>query len=72
MPPDRRTTENGAPGSPDNASDEKLIERIARNDGAAFEVFFRRHYRRLFRLLLLATSRSDLAEELVNETMYVV
>lgn len=76
MPPDHRTdhrtTADAAPGWPEDAADETLIERIAGHDVTAFEVFFRRHYRRLFRILLLATSRADLAEELVNETMHVV
>ena len=35
-------------------------------------LYFGVHYRRLFRLLLLATSRAELAEELVNETMYII
>lgn len=72
MPSGRLNTEDSMPGLAAEASDESLLARIAENDVAAFEVFFRRHYRRLFRLALLATSRADLAEEVVNETMHVV
>lgn len=71
MQPNDRVTD-GAKGPPDDASDEALIGLIAGGDATAFEAFFRRHYRRLFRFLLLATSRADLAEELVNETLHVV
>ncbi len=56
----------------DDQSDEVLIARIAAGDEAAFAALFRRYYKRLHRFLLRATSRHDLVDEVISETMHVV
>ncbi len=56
-----------------NAGDEAaLIERIAGGDGAAFRALYDHYYHRLRRFLRRFLRREDWAEEIVNDTLYVV
>lgn len=52
--------------------DRALIERIARTDRAALKELYRLYHRRLARFLTRVTSRYDLAEEIINDTFWVI
>ena len=52
--------------------DRALIERIARLDRAALKELYLLYHRRLARFLTRVTSRYDLAEEIINDTFWVV
>jgi RNA polymerase sigma-70 factor (ECF subfamily) len=62
------TTSRG--GSP--AREVELIERVARHDRRAFEELYNLYHRRLARFLTRLTRRYDLAEEIINDTFWVV
>jgi RNA polymerase sigma-70 factor (ECF subfamily) len=49
-----------------------LIRRVARSDRAAFEELYHLYHRRLARFLTRLTRRYDVAEDIINDTMYVV
>lgn len=49
-----------------------LLERIARGERAAFDVFYRAYFRRLERFLNNTLSRSQLVDEVLDDTMLVV
>lgn len=49
-----------------------LIRRIATGDRAAFEQLYLRYHRRLARFLMRFTAHYDVAEEIINDTLYVV
>ncbi|MGF1476105.1 MAG: RNA polymerase sigma factor [Geminicoccaceae bacterium] len=49
-----------------------LLRRIAAGDGDAFENLYRRYYKRVFGFVLRMTSRMELAEEVVDDTMLTV
>jgi len=48
--------------------DATLVARAATGDGAAFEALYRRHHGPLFRTALAMTRRSQVAEEVLQET----
>lgn len=50
----------------------QLLRRIARQDRDAFKELYCIYHRRLLRFVLRMTSRHDLAEEVVNDTLWVV
>ncbi|MEO1018828.1 MAG: sigma-70 family RNA polymerase sigma factor [Pseudomonadota bacterium] len=52
--------------------DKALLSQIAGGDRAAFDALYRRHYPRLFRFILRLTSRHDMVEEILNDTMLAV
>ncbi len=54
------------------ARESELIARIARQDRRAFEELYNLYHRRLARFLTRLTRRYDLAEEIVNDTFWVV
>lgn len=61
------------PGS--RSTDEReraLLARIAARDGAAMKELYLLYHRRLARFLMRLTSRYDLAEEIINDTFWVV
>jgi RNA polymerase sigma-70 factor (ECF subfamily) len=60
----------GAAGG--DARDRGLIERIARSDRAALKELYLLYHRRVARFLTRVTSRYDLAEEIINDTFWVV
>jgi RNA polymerase sigma factor (sigma-70 family) len=50
------------------ASDERLVERIAGGDRAAMEVLYSRHHVRIYRFLVRLTGNATTAEDLVSDT----
>jgi RNA polymerase sigma-70 factor (ECF subfamily) len=52
--------------------DRALIARITRSDRAALKELYLLYHRRLARFLTRVTSRYDLAEEIINDTFWVV
>ena len=54
------------------ARERELIARIARHDRRAFEELYNLYHRRLARFLTRLTRRYDLAEEIINDTFWVV
>ena len=63
---------SGASASAGDARDRGLIVRIARQDRAALKELYLLYHRRLARFLTRVTSRFDLAEEIINDTFWVV
>jgi RNA polymerase sigma-70 factor (ECF subfamily) len=63
---------SGASASAGDARDRGLIVRIARQDRAALKELYLLYHRRLARFLTRVTSRYDLAEEIINDTFWVV
>ncbi len=61
-----------APDGDDPNGDEALLRRIASADLAAFEAFYRRHYARLVRFVTRVARRSDVVDDVINDTMLVV
>jgi RNA polymerase sigma-70 factor (ECF subfamily) len=61
----------GAPGA-GAAHEADLIRRVARSDRAAFEELYHLYHRRLARFLTRLTRRYDVAEDIINDAMYVV
>jgi RNA polymerase sigma-70 factor (ECF subfamily) len=52
--------------------DDALLARVAEGDRHAFEVLYRRYYPRLYGFLLRLTRRPEVAEEAINDTLFVV
>ena len=71
-----RTYSSGAaPSSSGGSSDERereLLRHVARQDRAAFKELYLIYHRRLARFLMRMTSRQDLIEEVINDTMWTV
>jgi RNA polymerase sigma-70 factor (ECF subfamily) len=59
-------------GGHDAAHETELIGRIARADRSALEALYNLYHRRLARFLTRLMSRYDLAEEIINDTFWVV
>lgn len=55
-----------------DAADRALLDRIATGDAAAFEAFYRRHHRRLFRFLARVTGDAGRVEEALNDSMLAI
>jgi RNA polymerase sigma-70 factor, ECF subfamily len=64
--------ETNSRGGSSAAREAELIERVARHDRRAFEELYNLYHRRLARFLTRLTRRYDLAEEIINDTFYVV
>src|SRR5258708_28495197 len=54
------------------AREVELIARIAEGDRKAFEELYGLYHRRLARFLTRLTKRYDVAEEVINDTFYIV
>lgn len=67
-----RALEPGDPRADDDARDRRALEAISRGDRGEFEQMYRRYYPRLMDFLLRLTSSRELAEEVVNDTMFTV
>lgn len=67
-----RTSDNSSPAPSREASDDSLLAQIATKDKRAFEIFFHRYHRRLFRFLFRLVNRSDIVEEVINDVMFTV
>ncbi len=59
-------------GDPANGADLACLGRVAGGDRSAFEQLYRRYHPRLSRFLRRFTARSDLADEVINDTMWIV
>ncbi|HVN46701.1 MAG TPA: RNA polymerase sigma factor [Steroidobacteraceae bacterium] len=59
-------------GAANSARERDLIARIAEGDRKAFEELYYLYHRRLARFLTRLTRRYDIAEEVVNDTFWVV
>ncbi|MEQ8231718.1 MAG: sigma-70 family RNA polymerase sigma factor [Gammaproteobacteria bacterium] len=69
----REPEQHGAgagPGAGDR--DRTLIARIANADAGALETLYRGYYGRLFRFVARTLRRTDVADEIINDVMYVV
>jgi RNA polymerase sigma-70 factor, ECF subfamily len=66
-------TDAGAAGATTaNASELRLLECVARGDRQAFQELYVGYHRRLARFLARLTRGYPIAEEIINDTMYVV
>jgi RNA polymerase sigma-70 factor (ECF subfamily) len=54
------------------AEEAELVSRVAAGDQLAFEQLYLHYHRRLARFLTRFASRYEIAEEVINDTMYVV
>lgn len=68
---DRGPGTGGATGF-DDTRDLALLQRIAARDRGALEELYTQYHRRLARFLTRFTSRYDLAEEVINDTLWLV
>jgi RNA polymerase sigma-70 factor (ECF subfamily) len=59
-------------GGASAAREVELIGRIAKGDRKAFEELYGLYHRRLARFLTRLTKRYDVAEEVINDTFYIV
>jgi len=59
-------------GSSANEHERALLRRVAGRDRAAFQELYLIYHRRLARFLLRLTSRHDVAEEVINDSLWVV
>jgi RNA polymerase sigma-70 factor (ECF subfamily) len=72
---DRRATaasSNGLAPSLDDADERELLRRTAERDRDAFKTLYLIYHRRLARFLVRMTRQFDVAEEIINDTMWVV
>jgi len=53
-------------------AEQRLLVRVAAGDREAFRELYINYHRRLVRFLMRLTRRSDLAEEVINDTLWVV
>lgn len=52
--------------------DQYLLSQVARQERAAFEVLYRRYYRRVYYFVSRLVRRDDVAEEVVSDVMFAV
>ena len=69
---DHGMTELGVRGSSGTAHEVDLIARIGEGDRKAFEELYNLYHRRMARFLTRLTRRYDVAEEVINDTFWVV
>jgi RNA polymerase sigma-70 factor, ECF subfamily len=60
------------PSADQNKLELALLARIAARDGQAMHELYHLYHRRLARFLMRLTSRYDLAEEIINDTFWVI
>jgi len=65
-------TERTYRGAADTAREVDLIARVAEGDRKAFEELYYLYHRRMARFLMRLTRRYDVAEEVINDTFWVV
>ncbi len=61
-----------SPGADQNQLELALLSRIATRDAQAMHELYLLYHRRLARFLMRLTSRYDLAEEIINDTFWVI
>jgi RNA polymerase sigma-70 factor, ECF subfamily len=66
------TAEHGYRSGASAAREKELIARIAKSDRRAFEELYNLYHRRLARFLTRLTRRYDVAEEVINDTFWIV
>jgi RNA polymerase sigma-70 factor, ECF subfamily len=66
------TAEHGYRSGASAAREKELIARIAKGDRRAFEELYNLYHRRLARFLTRLTRRYDVAEEVINDTFWIV
>jgi len=66
------TAEPGYRSGASAARESELIAKIARGDRRAFEELYNLYHRRLARFLTRLTRRYDVAEEVINDTFWIV
>jgi RNA polymerase sigma-70 factor, ECF subfamily len=59
-------------GSSSNARELELLRQVASGDRTAFKELYLIYHRRLARFLMRMTSRHDLIEEVINDTLWTV
>lgn len=59
-------------GSSANAREHELLRQVATGDRVAFKELYLIYHRRLARFLMRMTSRHDLIEEVINDTLWTV
>ena len=69
---DQGMSELNTRGATSAAREAQLIARIAEGDRRAFEELYNLYHRRMARFLMRLTRRYDLAEEVINDTFWVV
>lgn len=57
---------------PDDVRDFSLVQRVAERDRLALEELYHLYHRRLARFLTRVTYRYELAEEIINDTLWIV
>jgi RNA polymerase sigma-70 factor, ECF subfamily len=62
----------GAGAATADAAEQRLLERVAQGDRQAFQELYVAYHRRLARFLTRLTHGYPIAEEIINDTMYVV
>src|SRR5580658_9976781 len=60
------------PGADQNKLELALLTRIAARDAQAMHELYHLYHRRLARFLMRLTSRYELAEEIINDTFWVI
>jgi len=56
----------------DNERDQRLLDRVAQRDRDAFQQLYQLYHRRLARFLVRLTRRQEIAEEIINDTLWIV
>ncbi len=62
----------GTSGSSSNARELELLRQVSAGDRTAFKELYLIYHRRLARFLMRMTSRHDLIEEVINDTLWTV
>lgn len=70
LPPAAR--EPGAGRAADNERDQQLLTRVAARDREAFKQLYHIYHRRLTRFLMRLTRHHEIAEEIINDTLWIV
>ena len=70
LPPAAR--EPGAGRAADNQRDQELLTRVAARDREAFKQLYHIYHRRLSRFLMRLTRHPEIAEEIINDTLWIV
>ena len=64
--------DTGVLAETEDEQDARLLRRIERREMAAFECLYRRYHGKLSRFVASTLGRTDLADEIINDVMYIV
>ena len=70
--PSPATREPGTGRAADNLRDQELLTRVAARDREAFKQLYHIYHRRLTRFLMRLTRQPEIAEEIINDTLWIV